>query len=52
LQKKAEEGVKVYVVVYKEVEEALTLNSDHTKKALEALSKNIIGMLSLGVRSS
>jgi phospholipase D1/2 len=37
LKRKAEEGVKIYVVVYKEVEAALTCNSAHTKHALSAL---------------
>jgi phospholipase D1/2 len=39
LKRKAEQGVKIYVIVYKEVEEAITCNSDHTKKALRALCK-------------
>ncbi|KAG2181757.1 hypothetical protein INT44_008572 [Umbelopsis vinacea] len=42
LKKKADEGVKIYVVVYKEVELALTLDSEHTKTWLEGLSKNIV----------
>jgi phospholipase D1/2 len=37
LKRKAEQGVKIYVVVYKEVEAALTCNSEHTKHALQAL---------------
>lgn len=37
LKKKAEEGVKIYVSVYKEVEQALTCNSAHTKHALNGL---------------
>ncbi|KAG9256481.1 putative phospholipase PldA [Emericellopsis atlantica] len=37
LKKKAEEGVKIFVIVYKEVEAALTCNSLHTKHALQAL---------------
>lgn len=37
LKRKAEEGVKIYIVVYKEVEAALTCNSAHTKHALSAL---------------
>ncbi|KAH8172713.1 phospholipase D active site motif domain-containing protein [Sarocladium implicatum] len=37
LKKKAEAGVKIYVIVYKEVEAALTCNSLHTKHALQAL---------------
>ncbi|KAL7796537.1 putative phospholipase D [Trichoderma ceciliae] len=41
LQAAAERGVKVYVIVYKEVEAALTLDSAHTKHALEKLHPNI-----------
>ncbi|KAH7160229.1 hypothetical protein B0J13DRAFT_124612 [Dactylonectria estremocensis] len=37
LKKKAEEGVKIFVMVYKEVEQALTCNSAHTKHALNGL---------------
>lgn len=37
LKRRAEAGVKIYVVVYKEVESALTCNSIHTKHALEGL---------------
>ncbi|ODA76683.1 hypothetical protein RJ55_07954 [Drechmeria coniospora] len=37
LKRKAEAGVKIYVMVYKEVEAALTCNSNHTKHALQAL---------------
>ncbi|MCJ1319049.1 hypothetical protein MMC15_004382 [Xylographa vitiligo] len=37
LKRRAEAGVKIYVVVYKEVEAAITCNSLHTKHALEAL---------------
>jgi phospholipase D1/2 len=37
LKRAAERGVKIYVVVYREVEQALTCNSQHTKKALHAL---------------
>jgi phospholipase D1/2 len=37
LKRKAQEGVKIYVIVYKEVEAALTCNSLHTKHALEDL---------------
>ncbi|KAK7422232.1 hypothetical protein QQX98_001755 [Neonectria punicea] len=37
LKRKAEEGVKIYVSVYKEVEAALTCNSAHTKHALTQL---------------
>lgn len=37
LKRRAEAGVKIYVMVYKEVEAALTCNSLHTKHALQAL---------------
>ncbi|RIA98130.1 hypothetical protein C1645_750674 [Glomus cerebriforme] len=42
LQKKAKEGVKIYVVVYKELAQALTLNSAHSKNTLQSLDKNIL----------
>lgn len=45
LQRKAEEGVKIYIVVYKEMAVALTINSAHTKLWLQGLHKNIIGNL-------
>ncbi|KAK4100324.1 phospholipase D/nuclease [Parathielavia hyrcaniae] len=41
LKAAAERGVRINVVVYKEVPQALTLNSIHTKHALEALHPNI-----------
>ncbi|EGP83846.1 uncharacterized protein MYCGRDRAFT_48706, partial [Zymoseptoria tritici IPO323] len=37
LKRAAERGVKIYVVVYREVEQALTCNSQHTKHALHSL---------------
>lgn len=37
LKRKAEAGVKIFVMVYREVEAALTCNSAHTKHALQAL---------------
>ena len=37
LKRKAEAGVKIYVIVYREVEAALTCNSQHTKHALQGL---------------
>ena len=37
LKKKAQEGVKIYIVVYKEVSAALTCNSRHTKDAIMGL---------------
>jgi len=42
LKKKADEGVKIYVVVYQEVEEALTLNSNYSKTCLQKLHKDIV----------
>ena len=51
LKRAAERGVKIYVIVYKEVAQALTCNSAHTKHALEGLCpegskghKNIVVM--------
>ncbi|KAG0020131.1 hypothetical protein BGZ80_004721 [Entomortierella chlamydospora] len=41
LQRKAQEGVKIYIVVYKEVSVALTLDSAHTKTWLQDLHPNI-----------
>ncbi|KKA31135.1 hypothetical protein TD95_000597 [Thielaviopsis punctulata] len=41
LKAAAERGVKVKVIVYKEVEAALTLDSNHTRRHLEALHPNI-----------
>lgn len=43
MKRKAEEGVKIYVVVYKEMAVALTINSTHTKLWLQDLHKNIVG---------
>ncbi|KAI1066624.1 hypothetical protein LB507_011099 [Fusarium sp. FIESC RH6] len=37
IKRKAEQGVQIYVSVYKEVEQALTCNSAHTKHALRRL---------------
>lgn len=37
LKRKAEAGVEIYVSIYREVEAALTCNSEHTKHALQAL---------------
>jgi len=37
LKRAAERGVKIFVIVYKEVAAAITCNSQHTKHALEAL---------------
>ncbi|EEA29068.1 hypothetical protein TMatcc_002564 [Talaromyces marneffei ATCC 18224] len=41
LQAAAQRGVRVNIIVYKEVEAALTLSSAHTKHTLEALHPNI-----------
>ncbi|KAF9921945.1 hypothetical protein FBU30_007990 [Linnemannia zychae] len=41
LKKKAEDGVKIYVVIYKEISLALTLDSAHTKTWLQDLHPNI-----------
>ncbi|RMD43559.1 hypothetical protein DV735_g1572, partial [Chaetothyriales sp. CBS 134920] len=41
LQRAANRGVKINVIVYKEVTQALSLSSAHTKHHLEALSPNI-----------
>ncbi|CRK17746.1 hypothetical protein BN1708_003027 [Verticillium longisporum] len=41
LKAAAERGVKVSIIVYREVEAALTLNSAHTRKHLEGLHPNI-----------
>jgi len=37
LKRAAERGVKIYINLYREVAAALTCNSEHSKKALEAL---------------
>ncbi|WVQ75129.1 hypothetical protein IAR50_004738 [Cryptococcus sp. DSM 104548] len=44
LKKKAQQGVRVYVQVYKEVDVSMTLASKHTKHALEDLHENITVM--------
>lgn len=41
LQKKAEEGVRVYVLMYKEISMALTLNSMFSKQVLTKLHENV-----------
>ncbi|KAI9223876.1 hypothetical protein BC828DRAFT_344506 [Blastocladiella britannica] len=41
LQRKAEEGVYIYIIVYKEIAAALSLNSFHTKFTLMGLHPNI-----------
>ncbi|TFK95611.1 phospholipase D/nuclease [Pterulicium gracile] len=42
LKRKAEEGVKVYVIVYKEVTQTMSMSSKHTKNYLEGLHPNIV----------
>ncbi|GAA5940921.1 hypothetical protein JCM10213_008004 [Rhodosporidiobolus nylandii] len=44
LLRKAEQGVKIYVVVYKEVTQTMTMSSAHTKHFLEDLHENIAVM--------
>ncbi|KIM71291.1 hypothetical protein PILCRDRAFT_830441 [Piloderma croceum F 1598] len=44
LKRKAEQGVKIYVVVYKEIPETMSMSSEHTQSALEALHPNIACM--------
>lgn len=44
LLKKANEGVKIHILIYKEVAAALSLSSEHTKHELEALHENIMVM--------
>lgn len=41
LQRKAMEGVKIYIIIFKEVTLALPINSYHTKVSLEKLHPNI-----------
>jgi phospholipase D1/2 len=41
LQRKAQQGVKIHVVVYKEVTQTMSMSSKHTKSTLEALHPNI-----------
>jgi phospholipase D1/2 len=44
LKRKAEQGVKIHVIVYKEVTQTMSMSSSHTKHALEALHPNITCM--------
>ncbi|PAV76032.1 hypothetical protein WR25_02848 [Diploscapter pachys] len=41
LLRKAQQGVKIFILIYKEVEQALGLNSMHTKRYLQGLHENI-----------
>ncbi|KAF8962898.1 phospholipase D/nuclease [Flammula alnicola] len=44
LKRKAEQGVKIHVIVYKEVTQTMSMSSKHTKATLEALHPNITCM--------
>ncbi|XP_048476090.1 phospholipase D2-like isoform X1 [Rhincodon typus] len=44
LKRKAEQGVKIFVLLYKEVELALGINSEYSKRTLTALHSNITVM--------
>ncbi|GCC18723.1 hypothetical protein chiPu_0020872, partial [Chiloscyllium punctatum] len=44
LKRKAEQGVKIFVLLYKEVELALGINSGYSKRTLTALHSNITVM--------
>lgn len=41
LKRQAEKGVRIFILVYKEMEMALTLNSLYSKKLLQGLHENI-----------
>lgn len=41
LKRKAEQGVRVFVLLYKEMEMALGLNSIYTKRTLQGLHPNV-----------
>ncbi|KAF9002203.1 phospholipase D [Cyathus striatus] len=41
LKRKAEQGVKIHVIVYKEVTQTMSMSSKHTKRILDALHPNI-----------
>lgn len=41
LKRKAEEGVQIRIIVYKEVTQTMTLSSAYTKHHFESLSPNI-----------
>lgn len=42
LKRKADEGVKIFVIVYRNIDSAIPIASDHTKSVLVGLSPNII----------
>ncbi|RDB28300.1 Phospholipase D1 [Hypsizygus marmoreus] len=41
LKRKAEQGVKIHVVVYKEVTQTMAMSSKHTKRILDGLHPNV-----------
>jgi hypothetical protein len=43
LERKARQGVMIYIVIYKEIELALPLHSEHTKQWLQGRHRNIFG---------
>jgi hypothetical protein len=46
LEFKAKQGVMIYIVIYKEIEMAVALNSGHTKNWLQSRHPNIFGRCS------
>jgi phospholipase D1/2 len=44
LKRKADAGVKVYVIVYKEVTQTMSMSSKHTKRVLDSLGPNVACM--------
>ncbi|KAF8811342.1 phospholipase D [Phlegmacium glaucopus] len=44
LEKKAQQGVKIHVIVYKEVTQTMSMSSKHTKAVLDKLHPNITCM--------
>ncbi|KAJ8689244.1 hypothetical protein PTI98_013285 [Pleurotus ostreatus] len=42
LKRKAEQGVKIYVIVYKEVTQTMSMSSKHTKRVLSSLHPNVL----------
>lgn len=42
LKRKAQEGVKIFVIVYRNVEQAVPIDSEYTKYALHSLHPNIL----------
>ncbi|KAF7304896.1 Phospholipase [Mycena kentingensis (nom. inval.)] len=42
LRRKAQQGVHIYVIVYKEVTQTMSMSSKHTKKTLDGLHPNVV----------